>query len=55
MFTISFLTSLRQFASNVSGDVPQSTKTRVKIFQIMKENPSITVEEIAKATGLTVK
>jgi len=30
-------------------------ETMVEIIQIMKENPSITIGKIAKATGLTIK
>ena len=30
-------------------------KTRVKIIELIKENPSITIPEIASETGLTVK
>ena len=49
--------SIQKKVAKIALELGDKTRveTRVEIIQIMKENPSITVGEIAKATGLTIK
>jgi len=47
------LGTAKQISSGVGGEIRE--KTRVEIIKIMKENPRVTVGDIAKATGLTIK
>lgn len=47
------LGTAKQISSGVGGET--RVETGVEIIQIMKENPRVTVGDIAKATGLTIK
>jgi ATP-dependent DNA helicase RecG len=49
--------SIQKKVAKIALELGDKTRveTRVEIIKIMKENPRVTVGDIAKATGLTIK